>query len=385
VSERDPSHVVEVARALERLRAPHLAAKDVRVAGIRLHDPATSLDSSRAIAAHCSDPPCISYSYSSDGTYAIQREGEPALRPYPLAERHADVLAQGGWIDLDVTPEAGVAGRVRVRIAAGRVTDIELLPDAWLAPLGLDTRAAVSTVFGHNDHLARSYGKTTWAWPERSFAVVWDDEHDRLDALALGERACASVRRFDARDLIVLAMQWKRRHPGDDWPLRPHPESPYDSIMAGRIAALLRAYGLGRAPSLDSLCEGTFLGRTEQERATALLEQLEAATIPFTFPAELPRSLVTVSLPRVWAQMFELRRQIAAIDAFNEGVLVASGVLRHVVELGWHASTQLEPLRQHLDRALASILDPAGRSFAWGELVREYGFPDADLDQAGSE
>jgi hypothetical protein len=38
-----------------------------------------------------------------------------------------------------------------------------------------------------------------------------------------------------------------------------------------------------------------------------------------------------------------------------------------------------------LDVLFARIIDPEGRTFTWGRLVREFGFPDEDLQALSSE
>jgi hypothetical protein len=344
-------------------------------------------------AGLCPDVPCVSRSFSSTGETRIQREGEPALRAYPLAEVVEDVCAHGGWLELSVATNAKrKSGQVRVFVDESRITDIHLRAGPWLEPLGLRSAQMIAEVFGHNDHYARANGKTTWAWPDRDFAVVWSDAHhwnaapDQLEAIALGPRACASVPMFGAEDLITLTLRWKRLHGDDDWPLHPNESSLAEPIIAGRIAALMRAFGVhGESPSLDGFCEGAFLGTAEHERAAALLDYLERAQLRFEPDGERDHDVTEFSLARVWSRMFALRCRIEAIEAFDEGVLVASGIFRHMVEISEHATKQLAPTREHIDRMLSLILDPTQRTFTWGQLVREHGFPDDDLEQAENE
>jgi hypothetical protein len=380
--------VVDIATAVERLLEPGFDATAVTVGGLRLADPVSRIDQSRALAGYCPNVPCLSRSFSSSGEQEIQRHGEPQLRPYPLTEIVDDVCRHGGWVELSVATSSGSRGATRLDIDDGHIVGIHMLAEPWLDPLGLRSAQSIARVFGHNDRHGRSYQRTTWSWPERGLAIVWNDERECLQSISLGPRTCASVPMFGAKDLIRLALRWNRLHPDDDWPLRPRASSMAEPIIARRIGALMHAFDLADgAPSLAGFFAGTFLARQQHEPTQTLLAYLgepERGRFRFT-PGVRDPFMNVFALRSTWSRMLALRRHIEVIDAFNDGVMVASGIHGYMFDLAQHASNQLEPERDHIDHALSLILDPAQRRWTWGELVREHGFPDDDLDHCESE
>jgi hypothetical protein len=388
----------DLTQSLKLLLDPTLDPAGVTVGGLGLGDPVSEIDRGLAIDADCPRVPYANRLFGSSDGPMIQRQGEAALRPYPLVERVEDALSHGGWVELAASSAVRSQGTIRLDIADRRIANMHL-SGPWLEPLGLGSPAAIARALGPNDRYGRSYRRTTWAWPERDLAIAWNDEDRCLASISLGPATCETVPTFDAKSLIQLVLAWKHRHPEDDWPLRPSEGSLAEPVVARRIAALMDAFGFGRdSLSLEGLFSGAFLEGKEadHDRVEALLAYLGEAErgdlrylperfAPLPLPEHRHRLMVGHALRHLWTRMLDLRLRIEAIDAFNEGVLAASGIFAYGVGLARHASKQLEPDRDHIDHALSLILDPSQRWLTWGHLVREHGFPDDDLDSLEAE
>jgi hypothetical protein len=84
--------------------------------------------------------------------------------------------------------------------------------------------------------------------------------------------------------------------------------------------------------------------------------------------------------------MLQFRVRAREVTHFNAGVLEANSPhFRLGVELTAAIARRLEDDIAALDRALAQIVDPGLRTLPWGELVREFGFPDGDYEALRSE
>jgi len=373
---------MEVTESVEILLDPTINPLRLTVGGIGLGDPVSGIAREFVVHGHSPSVPIVQRTYGPEDEMSIQRPGEPALRPYPLAEIFDDACTYGGWVDLALPGKPRSHGTVRLDITDGRVTDMHL-SGSWLAPLGLDSKAEIARLFGHNDRYHRTNSKTIWAWTRRSFAISWNDEDDRLRSLSLGPRVCASIPIFDAKSLIHWALTWRRNHPEDDWPLRPHPDSVAEPVIAGRIAALMKALDVhGETPSLERLFSGDFLQGSTRRSWDALLPYITGTGHDGPRHARNHRDQFMHSggIPVLWTRMLQLRLHIEQITAFNEHIMVASGIYFYAVQLADDVGKRVEAGRDHIDQVLSLILDPAQRRFTWGYLVREHGFPDVDLD-----
>ncbi len=375
----------EITERVEILLDPALDPASVTVWGLGLGDPVPRSYREHAVAGHCPDAPRARLRWSSQESYEIQRDGEPALRPYPPAERFDDVCTWGGWVELGLPPSTPAHGTIRFDVAEQRVTDIHL-SGPWLHPLGLDSESAIAQELGRNDRYGRSRSRTTWAWPARRYAITWNHEEDRLASISLGPAACQLAPTFDATSLIRLALAWRRSHPQDDWSLSARTHLASERIQAARLAALMRAFGVFGGPApLERFFSGAFVEGADRGAQAALIAFLAGSEHgqPRLDPTEAPRT--HAELRWFWQWMLGFRLHMEAIETFDAGVMAASGLFRHAVDLVRHAAKTLEPDRDHIDHALSLILDPSQRAFCWGYLVRELGFPDDDLDRIEDE
>lgn len=366
----------EVTESIEILLDPAFEPMGVTVLGWGLEDSVVAIDPRAVVRVHAPHVPCTSRSFGSGGDQ-IQRKGEPQLRPYPVAEKIQDVSEWGGWLDLTPSPGVDTESNVRLMVADGRVTDIEL-SGPWLSPLGLDEPAAIARRLGPNDRYGRADRRTTWWWPDRRLAITWNDEDMRLESISLGHAAGSQAPMFDALDLIRMVLGWKLQHPTDDWPLRPRYSFGTGPIEAGRIGALMSALQVFTGePSLDGFFSGSFLdGAQHRTRMQALVSFL----VESSSPQRHEHVIGSRGLQLFWRRMLEFRLHLEALTRFNNGVLEASGLYSQTVHLTNRVARKLEVDRDSIDHALALILDPAQREFTWGMLVREFDFPDAGFD-----
>lgn len=376
----------EVTASIEVLLDPKVKSADVMVLGLGLGDVVSRVPSDLVVGAHCQKVPCVSRSWNSDGDHQIQRDGEPELRPYPVAERFDDVCEHGGWIEVELPPGGGQEGKVKLEVADGVISDLHL-SGAWLDTLGLDSPAAITDKLGPNDRYGRAYLKTTWAWPDRNFAVIWDDKENALSSVSFGPTACDRVPVFDAKSLIRLAVAWRRIHPEDDWPPTPRRDLESERVEASRLTALLSAFGVFKegSPSLSRFFRGEFLAKDDDTARKALIRFLSSTDEgqPRLDPEEAVWTHRHVRF--FWERVLRFRLHLEHVAEFNAEVLMASGLYLHTVEIAGHVAKKIEPDRNHLDRALALLLDPTRRVFSWGQLVREFEFPDDDLDELSAE
>lgn len=344
-------------------------AHDYLVLGVALGDPVESLPTSKDVDPEPSVPNCaLQY---GQGIRAIRRAGSSDFVPYEVAERLDDLRRHGGRMRVPLS-RGGVAVFV---VKGGRVTET-ILRGGWQGTLQLRDRAQVLASLGDTERWERSYGHTTWAWVDREIMATWGDEEGALDSIVLGVDRAPAV--FDARDLIQAAVRWRCAH-GASWPLQPHPGSRSSQVEAERLHALLRAWGLlTPASPLTSLFEGGFLSLRSDANWVATLRHVDELFPELRASAGECQRLTGAQW--FWTALLASRLDLEAVAQANSGVLEAGlALFRKAVEIRGIFAARAQADCDRLDVLLARIIDPEGRTFTWGRLVREFGFPDEDL------
>lgn len=351
-------------------------AHDYLVLGVALGDPVESLPTTKDVDPEPYVPDCaMQY---GQGTRAIRRAGSTDFVPYELAERLDDLRRYGGRLRAPI-PGGGV---VVFTVKDGRVTEATLR-DGWVETLLLRDRAQVLVVLGDTERWERSYGRTTWAWVEREIMATWGDEQGALDSVVLGLDRAPPV--FDARDLVQAAVRWRSAY-GTSWPLQPHPGSRSSQVEAERLHALMRAWNLlTPASPLSSFFEGGFLSSRSGADSVAALRLVRELFPELRFqPGERQTDLTGVQW--FWRALFASRLELEAVAEANSGVLEAgSALFRTAVEIRGVFAARAKTDCDRLDLVLARLIDPEGRAFTWGRLVRAFGFPDEDLQALSAE
>lgn len=381
---------VEVVDRLELLADVERDATEFLVCGRGLGDFAAGLDEASLVDCVPKTPGArFQWSSAAGAEFQIQRQGEPDFVGYPLPERFADAVVHGGTVTIGRSTCAGEV-LVTYTLSDAKVSAIRLRGQALA---GWGTEPALLREFGSTDVRSRAYGTAHYAWPERGVAAHL---HEAGVSIGLGEELPDGVD-YGASDLLAAAWAWDQEHPGLTWPLRPHAELDSSRVEAERLTALLRAFGLARstprwlradgwepANPLAALFDGAFVEAFTPEqleqvrlRAFALADELGISTERLD-----PHSFDSFGARWFWQSLMRFGRHAREVTAFNRGVLLAgTGFPALGVELTGHVGLALEGLVTPIVALQAFMLDPTERRISWGQLVRDFGFPDEDLEE----
>lgn len=307
-------------------------ATEIRVAGVRIGDPAARID--RAAITAPEEDERVEVTLRSGGTV---RCGEVALCVQDGVVE--SIVVRGpSLMSLDITAEATIA-------------------------------RAFGPATGH-DRVGRC---RIHHYSNRRIAIGWDERAGCVEHVHLGVPAWREPR-LGAPELLAELLAAYGVLSERDW-AEPEPSYRSARVRYQRIAALARALGLG---SPDALVRGEFFRDAQPIDAgrRRIIEEIASLSEGASFPVRFEIA------PFLFAQLLDYRHRVERLVRSSSRYLICSDpVLSGMIVAQGRIGAGLRTLVADVDRWLCGLMDPAGRTFERRELIAQYGYPDVDLEQ----
>jgi hypothetical protein len=140
-----------------------------------------------------------------------------------------------------------------------------------------------------------------------------------------------------------------------------------------QLTALFRAFGIPWDP--PSFVEGKFID-PEQPRYAALLLKLVTEMTEGS-----DRWVAAHQLPEYFAILYDYRERVDKVLSFSSGLLEASGLYLHAHLKAGELNQVIRDNVAIIDDSLAALISPEGTAISIEQLVRDYRYPNVDLDE----
>lgn len=184
---------------------------------------------------------------------------------------------------------------------------------------------------------------------------------------------------LSAVDLLRQFVELRDYSPDlESWSDESFAANPPRLYRLGRLRALFAAYQIDWDPA--GFAKGAFI-ESADERYADVARQMEVLLVTVALePGSLSASGAT-QRQLCFEMLLRYRERVEKVLVFPDRILAASG---------WFAlaSHQMQELNRVIDEhlllveeILAALLSPEGRRFELLEMVRDYGYPDVDLEE----
>lgn len=286
------------------------------------------------------------------------------------------ILEKGGEIYLSGVGDLRDTDPVVFHCLDSRVTRIDLAYQRARL-LELTSEKSILDKWGIIDDYSRSMGVTIYAPNSGCFTISWMNEHDSPFGVSLGRAALEEIQRFTAVDLLQGAIEWT---PVESF--RAEELQEIHELKTRRVTSLLQAFGLnkfGISSPRDLLRGSELIAKGWGGRERELWSRLKREGFFRSGVTVTQEEFGMRQIKCLWEGFIEIlfsvnrsHRRVSSV--MDEDAQVA------FLELSANVSRETLTDSDYIERILALLIDPQQRVFTWGELVRDYGFPDDDLD-----
>jgi len=296
-------------------------------------------------------------------TFAGHKLGGPAPEKEP---------GKDGWVD--------TGAGVKYRLSGPPQTVVEVVLGLPLVDtLPIQSEPDIRAFFGPPDNIDVEDIQVRYFYFERKMQLVWVDPAfgwGGLTRIYLGEHE-TGPKRYTARDFLQLYHAFLRMVPDRQrWQLTALEDRPYQRLHLLKLQALMRAFDIGTDLNLH-FRRGVFLETHYEAIQQWLSEELEQT-------AAGRRLLESFGYFRkhdvkmLFRQLFDFYLQVQMVKSYNNGWLEAGSLgLQYSFLLTNQLIDRLDPeAAEELERVLARLIDPRGRSYLRTELVDRFDFPD---------
>jgi hypothetical protein len=287
----------------------------------------------------------------------------------PAPEKEPD---KDGWVDTG----AGVS----CRVDGPQQTVVEvMLGLPLLETLSIKTEQGLREYFGPSDNIDVEEFKVRYFYFGRQMQVVWVDPgfgFGGLVGIYLGEHL-RGPKRYTARDFLQLYYWFTRMVPDHHlWYASALKDRPYQQTHLLKLEALMRAFDIGTDLNLH-FRHRAFLETHHDALQQCLREELEQT-------ANGRRLLESFGYFRkqdvkmLFRQLFDFYLLLKKVKGYNGGWLEAGSLgLQYSFLLTNKIINSLDSKAiEELERGLARLIDPQGRSYFRQELIDRFDFPD---------
>jgi hypothetical protein len=181
--------------------------------------------------------------------------------------------------------------------------------------------------------------------------------------------------RIGARDLVDAYLDlWGLSREIDTWTEEAQASNPPRLIRLRRLMAMFNAFDLAWDP--EGFPRGEFLNESKADYSGFI------AKIRAEMPDLLSREgkQGSFDLSRCFQALFGYRYRLQQVLGFSDGVLEVSGASLYALLKIREANTVVKGVVGPIEDMLADLIDPTGRRYSVEALVRDYGYPEDDLD-----
>lgn len=180
-------------------------------------------------------------------------------------------------------------------------------------------------------------------------------------------------RLITARSLLLDFLELRRLSPDfSKWTEYSLLDNPPRLFRLRCLIAMFYAFGLSWHP--QSFIRGQSINYKKPEYKSVLLKFSEESTNEFL------NGYMEELLPDSFRLLLTYRMQLDDVLFSFSNIITASGPIISVYRKANQLNTIIQQNIADIEDVLANLISPEGKTFTIEELVREYGYPDIDMD-----
>ena len=183
-----------------------------------------------------------------------------------------------------------------------------------------------------------------------------------------------------AHDLLIRFLELQSMTQNyDDWTEESLSDNPPRLIRLRQLTAMFQAFGIPWDPR--SFIRGTFI-QPDLYPYHPLLSRLSI---------ELQEGITNrdwtdhTRLRRFFEILFRYRIHVESVLSYPDGFLMASGLMRVCYDKICELSGIFENSIDTIDDILTAVISPTMAAFPVGQMVRDYGYPEDDLEDIDTD
>jgi hypothetical protein len=261
-----------------------------------------------------------------------------------------------------------------------------LLRNDFLTELKLTSPKRIIKQFGKPQAIEKSNGTHYYFYPERQLVVAWWHDYNKLYGVYIGNNIIKQTK-YTVKDFLEKYYEFKAMVPDyKDWN---HKNLNYNKPRLYRLKmleSLIQAFDIG-TDLLQDFQNRNFLDRRTLSDFEPILKDIEKYALNDTYEskryaAAIQRADRTRSFEMVIQNFMRFSEEMRNILKFNSGVLEAGSLIfRYSIDKTQKLlnNIDLKELNE-IEELLCKVLDPKHKVFTQSELIKNFNFPDVDLD-----
>ena len=265
-----------------------------------------------------------------------------------------------------------------------------LLDQEFLKMLSIQSANDIQQKFGRPKEIEKKNDWHYYFYPERRMVVSWKDDDKELFGIYLGDNII-KITEYSAYDFLMKFYEFKGMVPNtSEWHLKKLRSNPPRYYRLLELQSLMRAFNIG-----DNLLEDfqnqRFLNQRNNTDFEPIYKDIETYAMSNEFEKKRFESekdrIRIIGIKMIYEYFINFSETVRNTLNFNSG-WIETGTInsRYVI----HKTSQLlktidvNKLKE-IEELIALIIDPENQSFTKGELIRNYDFPDVDLQKIDLE
>lgn len=288
------------------------------------------------------------------------------------------------WIgtDLDASYRADESKQIIVEY---------LFREKFLEDLKLTNPRRILKKFGKPEAIEKKNGTHYYFYPERKLVVAWWQEYDKLFGVYIGDNIIKQTN-YTVKDFLDKYYEFKSMVPNyKDWNQKSLKYNEPRFYRLKELESLIRAFDIG-TDLLQDFQNRKFLERRTLSDFEPIIKDIEKYALNDEYEKERYESEMERAQSVRWFEMLiqkfmRFSEEMRSILKFNSGVLEAGSLIfRYSINKTQKLldDIDLNELKE-IDELLCRVLDPKDRVFTKNELIKNFNFPDVDLEAIDME
>ncbi|WP_299521830.1 hypothetical protein [Winogradskyella sp.] len=266
-----------------------------------------------------------------------------------------------------------------------------LLRGEFLTDLKLTSPRRIVRKFGKPQAIEKSNGTHYYFYPERKLVVSWWHEYDKLFGVYIGDNIIKQTE-YTVKNFLDKYYEFKAMVP--DYRNWNHKSLKYNEPRLYRLKeleSLIQAFDIG-TDLLQDFQNRKFLERRTLSDFEPIIKDIEKYALNDKYEKERYQSEIERAKSVRWFEMLiqnfmRFSEEMRNILKFNSGVLEAGSLIfRYSINKTQKLlnDIDLKELKE-IDELLCKVLDPKSKIFTKSELIKNFNFPDVDLEAIDME
>lgn len=266
-----------------------------------------------------------------------------------------------------------------------------LLRGEFLTDLKLTSPRRIVRKFGKPQAIEKSNGTHYYFYPERKLVVSWWHEYDKLFGVYIGDNIIKQTE-YTVKNFLDKYYEFKAMVPDyRNWNHKSLKHNEPRLYRLKELESLIRAFDIG-TDLLQDFQNRKFLERRTLSDFEPIIKDIEKYALNDKYEKERYQSEMERAKSVRWFEMLiqnfmRFSEEMRNILKFNSGVLEAGSLIfRYSINKTQKLlnGIDLKELKE-IDELLCKVLDPKSKIFTKSELIKNFNFPDVDLEAIDME